>query len=187
MRKKNPRTMAIDPWVRKMTPEGPEPFVLSIEVGLEKWPSFIHPFHVGYNAQVAKQRAVQIFEECREGNYPFEGSRVPQQCCTVAVMRDGQVYDCWDGLEWSSVIKQRERHANDRRLAAEHRAKERAAAIEAWEAVPQAVKDNFDEIKRRVSADITFIRTNEFGMWANKNADYLALLHRYKQATEFSN
>jgi len=68
----------------------PMPFLLSIEPCLGD--SYMHGFHLGTCEDVAREFAKEIFR------------RVNSQTClyTVALMRDGKVWDVWDGSEWAS-------------------------------------------------------------------------------------
>lgn len=69
-----------------------EPFTLSIEPS--NGPVRLHPYHLGTDGAIARDFARMIWARVNRA----EG------CQTVALMRDGKLYDTWDGMAWQSVI-----------------------------------------------------------------------------------
>lgn len=69
------------------------PFILSIEPTEGK--SFQYGFHLGTIEPIARGCAEDIFK-----NYT-KGGKITIR--TVALMRDGKMFDCFDG-DWASVV-----------------------------------------------------------------------------------
>jgi len=66
-------------------------FVLSIEP--VEGATFQHGFHLGTDAKVARDIAAETFHARNKNNMPTR---------TVALMRGSKMFDCYDGVSWSS-------------------------------------------------------------------------------------
>lgn len=71
------------------------PFVMSIETE-EGRPPILHSFHLGTNEQVAK-RLVEERYAARVAN--------GEPTLTIALMRDGRIWDVFDGKAWGSEVE----------------------------------------------------------------------------------
>lgn len=67
------------------------PFVLSIEPCNR--PTFKHGYHLGTDERIARRFAEQTFTQHHENNTALY---------TVALMRDGKIFDVYDGRSWFS-------------------------------------------------------------------------------------
>lgn len=70
----------------------PSIFTLSIEPC--DGPVYLYGFHLGTDPTIAREHARGVFSMVnnRKG------------CYTVALIRDGKLYDTWDGRDWHSAI-----------------------------------------------------------------------------------
>jgi hypothetical protein len=68
------------------------PFTLSIEPR-EGEPPIQHGFHLGTDPELARNIAKEIFHSRVRARLPV---------LTVALMREGRLFDCYDGRSWSS-------------------------------------------------------------------------------------
>jgi uncharacterized protein (UPF0254 family) len=75
--------MKLDP---EITP--PEPFILSVEPC--KGETYKHGYHLGTDEKVAKEFAQEVFKRVN----------TETGCYTVALMRNGRIFDVFDGRDW---------------------------------------------------------------------------------------
>ena len=72
-----------------------EPFTLSIEPTEGK--SYLHPFHLGTDGAIAREFAREVWTRVNK----------ERGCVTVALIREGKLYDVWDGVQWHNALVER--------------------------------------------------------------------------------
>lgn len=72
----------------------PSPFTLSVETDAG---TYTHGFHLGTIESVAVHCAEEFYRNRKS-------LKIGTRIVTVALMRDGKVFDCFDGFKWSSAL-----------------------------------------------------------------------------------
>ena len=75
-------------------------FTLSIEPVEGR--SFMHPYHLGTIESVARDCAVNIFKSRNSSPYAKDHKGRCMTVRTVALIKEGKMFDCFMGDKWSS-------------------------------------------------------------------------------------